>query len=197
MTPTHTAVTCANPTSHTNSPSSTGPALAHTFPLAPRPVACFQVWHGVSGMFSRSTGENGTKTIPAQYVQAGLGHWEAELLHGLSQTHLPSPRLCRLLSGLWAGQSPRGRGYKKRMQEACDRAAATNPPKSLLEMQKREETGFSQFHRKGSLRGPLLPSRMSPSTRRLRQRRYSRCILLLSLAEDELEAMELQERQER
>lgn len=46
--------------------------------------------------------------------------------------------------------------------------------------------------RKGSLRGPLLPSRIRPSTRRLRQRRCSRCILLLSLAEDGLETMELQ-----
>lgn len=38
----------------------------------------------------------------------------------------------------------------------------------------------------------LLPSRICLSSRRLRQRRCSRCILLLSLAEDGLKAMELQ-----
>lgn len=37
----------------------------------------------------------------------------------------------------------------------------------------------------------LLPSRICPSSRRLRQRRCSCCILLLSLAEDGLKAMEL------
>lgn len=104
----------------------------------------------------------------------------------------PAPKPCRLLSGLWAGQSPCGTGYKKRMQEGCDGAAPTCRSKSLLEMQKKEETEPSHFHRKARVRGPLLPLRMCPSNRRLKQRRCSRCILLLSLAEDGLEAMGLQ-----
>lgn len=65
------------------------------------------------------------------------------------------------------------------------------PSKSLLEMQKKERES-SNLPRSGSLRGPILPSRICPSNRRLKQRRRSRCILLLSLAEDGLEAMELQ-----
>lgn len=94
MSPTQTAVTCANPVSNTNSPSNMGPALTDTFPLAPSPAVCLQAapHRRVTGMFPWCPGENGTKAIPAQCVQAGLGHWEAELLHGLSQTHLPSPR---------------------------------------------------------------------------------------------------------
>lgn len=104
----------------------------------------------------------------------------------------PAPKPCRLLSGLWTGQSPCGTGYKKRMQEGCDGVAATCPSKSLLEIQKKEETASSHFHRKARLRGPLLPFRICPSNRRLRQRRCGRCILLLRLAEDGLEVMELQ-----
>lgn len=130
MSPTQTAVICANPAS--NSPSNISP------------VTCLH--HRVTGMVPWCPGENGTKTIPAQCVQAGLGHWEAGLLHGLSQTFFPSPEPCRLLSGLWAGQSPCRTGYK-RMQESCDGAAATCPSKSL---QKREETQSSHFHRKGN-----------------------------------------------
>lgn len=87
MSPTQRAVTCASPTS--NSPSNISP------------VTCLQaaLHHGVTGMVPRCPGENGTKTIPAQCVQAGLGHWEAGLLHGLSQTHLPIPRT--LKAPLW------------------------------------------------------------------------------------------------
>lgn len=52
-----------------------------------------------------------------------------------------------------------------------------------------QETGSSPSHKKGSsLRGSLLPSRICPSTKRLRKRRCICCILLLSLAEDGLEA---------
>lgn len=195
MSPTQTAVTCANAMSNTNSPLNINPALKDIFLLAPSPATGLQaaLHHRVTGASPRwCPGENGTKTIPAQYVQAGLGHWETGLLHGLSQTHLPCPRALqtpvRILGrtkSLWAG-------YKKRIQEGCEEAAAMCPSKSLLEMQKREEAESSHFPRKGNLRGPILPSRICPGNRRLKQRRCTRCILLLSLAEDGLEAMELQ-----
>lgn len=101
MSPTQTAATCANPTYNTNSASNISPALTNAIPLTPSSATCLQaaLHHRMTGMFPRCTGESGTKTIPAQCVQAGLGHWEAGLLHGLSQTCLPSPKT--LQTAVW------------------------------------------------------------------------------------------------
>lgn len=57
------------------------------------------------------------KLIPAWCAQAGLGHWEAGVLHSLSPAQISSP--CGFLPGLWSGQSPSGMGYKQRTQEGC------------------------------------------------------------------------------
>lgn len=104
--------------------------------------------------------------------------------------NFPAPVPCRILPGLRGGKSPSGMGHKQRTQEGCDRAPAIGPSKSLLEMQE-QETASSPFCKKGSPRGSLLPSRICPSNRRLRQRRRRHCILLLMLAEDGLESMVL------
>lgn len=94
----------------------------------------------------------------------------------------PAPVPCRILPGLRAGKSPSGMGHKQRTQEGCDRAPAMSPSKSLLEMQKRARN--FPLCKKRSPGGSLLPSRICPSNRRLRQRRCRRCILLLMLSED-------------
>lgn len=65
------------------------------------------------------------------------------------------------------------------------------PLKVCWKCKKEQETASSPFCKKGSPRGSLLPSRICPSNRRLRQRRCRRCILLLMLSEDGLEAMVL------
>lgn len=95
-----------------------------------------------------------------------------------------------LLPGLRAGQSPYGTGHKHRTQEGCDTAPGMHPAKSLLEKEG-QETGSSPFHKKRSLTVSLLPSRICPITRRLKQRRYSCCILMLSLAGAGLETVVL------
>lgn len=93
VSPTQTAVTSANPMSNTSSPSNMGSALTHAFPPTPSSATCPQAAsrQRVPGMLSQCAGDNGVKAIPDQCAQAGLGHWEAGLLHGLSQVHLSSP----------------------------------------------------------------------------------------------------------